>query len=76
MRTPQTWVDEDRAEIVERIVDGMVADMTYESIKQCVWDLLYDDLIYQEWPDLWMHAERYAPETLEQFESKGDTPSY
>ena len=46
------WVEEDRAEIVERIVDGMVAEMTYESIKQCVWDLLYEDLLYQEWADL------------------------
>ena len=76
MITPQTWVDEDRAEFVERIVDGMVAEMTYDSIKQCVWDLLYDDLLHQEWPDLWMHAEQYAPEFLEQFENKGDTPSF
>jgi hypothetical protein len=76
MITPQTWVDEDRAEFVERIVDGMVAEMTYDSIKQCVWDLLYDDLLHQEWPDLWMHAEKYAPEFLEQFENKGDTPSF
>jgi hypothetical protein len=58
------WVEEDRAEIVERIVDGMVAEMTYESVKQCVWDLLYEDLLYQEWPDLWMHAEKYAPDLL------------
>ena len=58
------WVEEDRPEIVERIVDGMVAEMTYESIKQCVWDLLYEDLLYQEWGDLWMHAEKYAPEML------------
>jgi hypothetical protein len=58
------WVEEDRPEIVERIVDGMVAEMTYDSIKQCVWDLLYEDLLYQEWPDLWMHAEKYAPEVL------------
>ena len=58
------WVEEDRPEIVERIVDGMVAEMTYDSIKRCVWDLLYEDLLYQEWPDLWMHAEKYAPEVL------------
>lgn len=65
--TRRDWVDEDRAEFVERIVDGMVAEMTYESIKQCVWDLLYEDLIYQEWTDLWMHAEKYAPELVEEF---------
>jgi hypothetical protein len=60
------WVEEDRPEFVERIVDGMVAEMTYESIKQCVWDLLYEDLLYQGWADLWMHAEKYAPELLEE----------
>lgn len=65
--TREQWVDEDRAEFVERIVDGMVSEMTYESIKQCVWDLLYEDLIYQEWPDLWMHAEKYAPELIKEF---------
>jgi hypothetical protein len=58
------WIEEDRAEIVERIVDGMVAEMTYDSIKQCVRDLLYEDLLYQEWVDLWMHAEKYAPDLL------------
>jgi hypothetical protein len=58
------WVEEDRSEIIERIVDGMVAEMTYDSIKQYVWDLLYDDLLHQEWADLWMHAEKYAPDLL------------
>jgi len=62
--TRSEWVEEDRAEIVERIVDGMVAEMTYESIRQCTWDLLYDDLLHQEWVDLWMHAEKYAPDLL------------
>ena len=61
------WTEEDRPEFVERIVDGMVAEMTYESIKQCVWDLLYEDLLYQEWSDIWMYAERYAPEVMEEF---------
>lgn len=61
------WVEEDRAEFVERIADGMVSEMTYESIRQYVWDSLYDDLIHQEWADLWMHAEKYAPEVLDEF---------
>jgi hypothetical protein len=74
--TREQWVEEDRPEIVERIVDGMVAEMAYDSIKQCVWDLLYEDLLCQEWPDLWMHAEKYAPELIEQFDTKGETPSY
>ena len=59
------WIDEDREEFVERITDGMVAQMTFEDIRQCVWDMIYEDLVFQEWPDLLMHAREYAPELLE-----------
>ena len=72
---PNNWVDEDRAEIVEAIVDGMVAEMTFESIRQSTWDMLYDDMIFQEWADIWMYAEKYAPEVLEKFQSDSD-PSF
>ena len=71
MMTPQNWIEEDRADIVEQIVDGMISKMTLESIRQCVWDMLYDDLIHQEWVDIWMHAEVHAPEVLEEFQSRG-----
>lgn len=65
------WIEEDRGEFVEQIVDGMIAEMTYETLRQCVWDLLYEDLIYQEWPDLWSHAEKYAPELVQEYEEFG-----
>jgi hypothetical protein len=59
------WTDEDREEFCEQIADGMIAQMTLEDIRQCVWDLIYEDLIYQEWADLIMQAQEYAPELLE-----------
>ena len=59
------WVEEDRAEFVESIVEGMISEMTYETMRQCVWDMLYEDLLFQEWSDLCMHAEQYAPDLLE-----------
>ena len=58
------WTEEDREEFVERITDGMIAQMTLEDIRQCVWDMIYEDLIWQEWPDLIMQAHDYAPELL------------
>jgi hypothetical protein len=63
--TERQWVDEDRPEFVERIVDGMVSEYTLEQLRQYVWDSLYDQIIFQEWSDLWMYAERYAPELTE-----------
>ena len=65
---PNNWVDEDRAEVVEAIIDGMIAEYTLEQLRKYVWDSLYDQLIFQEWPDLWQRAEQYAPDLLEKFE--------
>jgi hypothetical protein len=64
------WVEEDRPEIVERIVDGMVSEYTLEQLRQYVWDSLYDQIIFQEWVDLWVYAERYAPELMENDETE------
>jgi hypothetical protein len=58
--------EEDREELVSAIVDGMVAEMTFEQMRSRVWDMLYEDLIWQQWGDLRMHAEEYAPEMLEE----------
>jgi len=66
--TPNNWVDEERPEVVEAIVEGMVAEYTLEQMRQYLWDSLYDQLIFQEWPDLWAYAEKYAPELVEKFE--------
>lgn len=59
------WIDEDKHEVVEAIVDGMIAEMTYDNMRQLVWDVFYDDLISQSWDDLLMSAEQYAPDLLE-----------
>jgi hypothetical protein len=69
----EKWNDEDREEVVGAIIEGMIAEMTLEQMRNKIWDMLYDDLIWQEWPDLWMNAEDYAPELLERFseEQKG-----
>ena len=58
------WTEEDRPEFVERIVDGMVAQFTLEEMRQTCWDLLYDELLTNDWTDLFMHAEEYAPDLL------------
>jgi hypothetical protein len=71
---PNNWVEEDREEVVSTIVDGMISELTFEQMRQFVWDVLYEDLIWQEWPDLWMHAEDYAPELIEKFQVT-DEPS-
>jgi hypothetical protein len=73
MKLPEKWVEEDREEVVGEIVDGIIAQMTLENMRQIVWDTLYEDLIWQGWSDLWMNAEDYAPDLLERFteEQKG-----
>jgi len=60
-------IEEDREEIVEAIIEGMIAEMTLEQMRNKVWDMLYEDLVWQDWTDIWMLAEDYAPETLERF---------
>lgn len=67
---PNNWVEEDRDEFVSTIIDNMISTMTFEELRNTVWDMLYDGLIWQEWSDLWMHAEDYAPELLERFEDR------
>ena len=58
------WTYEDKHEVAEAIVDGMIAEMTYDDMRQLVWDVFYDDLISQSWDDLLMYAEQYAPDLL------------
>jgi hypothetical protein len=57
-------VEEDREEIVAAIIDGIITNMTYEEMRSKVWDMLYDDLVWQEWMDLRMYAQEYAPDLL------------
>lgn len=65
---PNNWIEEDRNEIASAIVDNMVAEMTLEQIRNKVWDMYFDDVVMQDWSDLWMLAEEYAPDLLENFQ--------
>jgi hypothetical protein len=67
MNRPTKWIEEDREGIVTAIVDGMVSQLTLEQMRQIVWDLHYEQTVWQEWVDLWDLAEDYAPELLDQF---------
>lgn len=69
MITPNSWIEEEREEIVETIVDNMVSTLTFEEMRRIVWDNLYDDLVHQDWSDIWMAAEQYSPDLLEEFQS-------
>lgn len=68
---PQTWIEEDRGEIVEIITDNIVSNMTLEEMRQQVWDMFYDDIVHQDWGTIWDYAETYAPELLERFKENG-----
>jgi len=69
---PNTWVEEDREEVVCAIVDGVVATMTFEELRKIAWDILYEENIHKNWPDLWDLAEDYAPDLYEQFLGPGN----
>ena len=69
MTAIERWTEEDRAEFAEAIADGMISEMTYEQIRQYVWDSLYDEVIHQHWSYILGYAEKYAPELLEIFEN-------
>ena len=64
----QTWVEESRGEIAEQITDGIITTMTFEEMRRMVWDMLYDDLVMQDWNGLWAYAETYAPDLYEQYQ--------
>jgi hypothetical protein len=72
MMYPNNWVEEDRDEIASAIVDNMVSEMTLEQIRNKVWDYYFDDVVMQDWGDLWMLAEEYAPDLLEKFKVTKD----
>ncbi len=58
--------EEFREEIIAEIIDGMISEMTFEDLRQFVWNSLYDDLVFQSDIDLTMYAEKYAAEFLEE----------
>ena len=62
---PQNWVEEDRDEFVDRLVDGIVSTLTLEEMRNKVWDQIRDEIVFNEWSDLFMLAEEYASDLLE-----------
>lgn len=68
--TPNNWREEDRELFAETIAENVVKEMSLRNLQRVVWDSVYDEMIHKEWPDLWMMAEDYAPELVEQFLSE------
>jgi len=73
MMYPNNWVEEDRDEIASAIVDNMISELTLEQMRNKVWDYYFDDVVMQDWGDLWMLAEEYAPDLLEKFQDPVNT---
>jgi hypothetical protein len=70
---PNNWVEEDRDEIASAIVDNMISELTLEQMRNKIWDYYFDDVVMQDWGDLWMLAEEYAPDLLEKFQDPVNT---
>jgi hypothetical protein len=64
---PDAWVEEDRHVIAERLTDAMMRDMTVEDLRRVVWDTFYDDLVHQDWEELFAFAEDFDTELLKEF---------
>ena len=64
MTASGNWIEEDREELVCAIVESMVSRMTLEVMRAIVWDMHYEDVACQEWGDILMLADEYAPEML------------
>jgi hypothetical protein len=73
MMYPNNWVEEDRDEIASAIVDNMISELTLEQMRNKIWDYYFDDVVMQDWGDLWMLAEEYAPDLLEKFQDPVNT---
>lgn len=64
---PNNWREEDRVKFAEEVADSIVSTMTEKEKDRIVADLLFDEMVTKEWPDLWMAAEEYAPHLVETF---------
>lgn len=62
---PEQWTEEDREEISQAIVDGVISTMTMEEMRRMCWDTLFSEVIDYPWADMWSYAELYAPEIFE-----------
>ena len=64
MTASGNWIEEDREDLVCAIVDGMVSRMTFEEMRTVVWDMHYEDVVWQQPTDIRMLVEEYAPDRL------------
>lgn len=64
MTASRNWIEEDREDLVCAIVDGMVSRMTFEEMRTVVWDMHYEDVVWQQPTDIRMLVEEYAPDRL------------
>lgn len=70
---PNNWREEERFLFAEKISDSIVEKMSRKELEQVAWDMIYEELIDKEWPDLWADAEEFAPELvapLEELDAK------
>lgn len=65
---PQQWTEEDREEIAEAIVDGIIRTMTLEEMRAMCWDALFHEVVGYPWGDMWGYAEMYAPDLKEYYD--------
>ena len=64
MTASGNWIEEDREELVCEIVENIVSRMTLEEMRAVVWDMHYEDIVWQQPSDILMLADEYAPEML------------
>ena len=64
MTASGNWIEEDREELICAIVESMVSRMTLEEMRAVVWDMHYEDIVWQQPSDILMLADEYAPEML------------
>lgn len=64
--TPNSWREEDREVFAEAIADSFIETLSEKQLKKFAWDVIYDEAVSKEWPDLWEMAEEFAPEIVNQ----------
>lgn len=64
--TPNNWREEDREVFAEAIADSFIETLSEKQLKKFAWDVIYDEAVSKEWPDLWEMAEEFAPEIVNQ----------
>jgi hypothetical protein len=67
---PNNWREDDRELFAEAIAENVVKGMSLKDLQRLAWDAVFDEMVNKDWPDLWLMAEDYAPELIENFLSE------